>query len=92
MVSLNAVEAAATALWPEERHAAIGLPDPRKGERIILVTERKDATRPTFLAHAQDQGLAELMVPRDVVVVETLPLLATGKVDYPAVHAMVTAT
>jgi hypothetical protein len=32
---------------------------------------------------ARDRGIAEIMVPRDVMVVDQLPLLGTGKTDYP---------
>ncbi|TIV94829.1 MAG: 2-acyl-glycerophospho-ethanolamine acyltransferase, partial [Mesorhizobium sp.] len=38
MVSLGAVEMLVQSLWPEERHAAVAVPDKRRGERIVLVT------------------------------------------------------
>ena len=43
MVSLAAVEDLAAALWPDALSVAVALPDPRKGERIVLLTERADA-------------------------------------------------
>jgi acyl-[acyl-carrier-protein]-phospholipid O-acyltransferase/long-chain-fatty-acid--[acyl-carrier-protein] ligase len=89
MVSLGAVEAAVSDLWPGASHAAIGMPDARKGEQVVLVTEHPEATRSAFLAHARSTGLAELMVPKDVIVVDRVPLLGTGKVDYPAVQDLV---
>src|SRR5204863_5016029 len=36
MVSLQAVEDTLYALWPNNQHAALSVPDQRKGERIIL--------------------------------------------------------
>ena len=40
MVSLTAAEDLASAVWPDCRHAVVSLPDPKKGERLILVTDR----------------------------------------------------
>jgi acyl-[acyl-carrier-protein]-phospholipid O-acyltransferase/long-chain-fatty-acid--[acyl-carrier-protein] ligase len=87
MVSMAAAEALASRLWPEAAHAVISQPDPRKGEQLVLVTTQADAQVPALLAHARAQGVAELMVPRAIRVIEKLPLLATGKVDYPALAA-----
>ncbi len=88
MVSLGAVEALAQALWPERHHAAVALPDPRKGEQVVLVTDHGDATVAALLRAARERGVAEVMVPRVVVTVASVPLLATGKADYPAVKAL----
>ncbi len=88
MISLGAVETLAAALWPEHRHAALALPDPRKGEQVVLLTDNPDATAQAILAHARSQGIAEVMVPRVVLAVAAVPLLATGKVDYPAARAL----
>ena len=59
MVSLAAVEALAGELWPEALSAAIVMPDPRRGERIVLVTQKPAATRADFAgacAGAQCRG------------------------------------
>ncbi len=63
----------------------MALPDPRKGERLILVTTRGDATRDALIREAKNKGASELMIPSEVIVVDKLPLLATGKGDYPAI-------
>ncbi len=84
MVSLGAVEALAAALWPEFRHAAIALPDPRKGEQVVLLTDQAAASVEALLAQARAQGIAEVMVPRVVLTVPAVPLLATGKAHYAA--------
>jgi acyl-[acyl-carrier-protein]-phospholipid O-acyltransferase / long-chain-fatty-acid--[acyl-carrier-protein] ligase len=88
MVSLGAVEGLAASLWPEQRHAAVTLPDPRKGEQVVLVTDKGDATVAALLAKAREQGIAEVMVPRVVVTAPAVPVLATGKPDYPAVKTL----
>jgi acyl-[acyl-carrier-protein]-phospholipid O-acyltransferase/long-chain-fatty-acid--[acyl-carrier-protein] ligase len=82
MVSLAAVEAIAAELWPDAMSAAATVPDPKKGERIVLVTTKAGARRADFQAFAKSKGAAELMTPSDVMVVEKLPLLGSGKVDY----------
>ena len=76
-------------LWPEYRHAAVALPDARKGEQIILVTDSPRARRDVILAHVQVNGGTELSVPRAVVRVEEMPVLGSGKTDYPAVQRLV---
>ena len=88
MVSLGAAEALAAALWPEAHHAVIALPDPRKGEQLLLITDEKNAGVDALLAAARAQGAAEVTVPRNLMTVAKLPLLATGKPDYPAVRAL----
>jgi len=89
MVSLAAVEALAGDLWPNVLSGVVAMPDPRKGERLILVTQQKDASRSQFLAYARERGASELMIPADVIVIEKLPLLGTGKVDLMSLATMV---
>jgi acyl-[acyl-carrier-protein]-phospholipid O-acyltransferase/long-chain-fatty-acid--[acyl-carrier-protein] ligase len=88
MVSLAGVEMHAARLWPENRHAAVALPDTRKGERIVLLTSRAGAHREEFVAFARARGISELMVPKSVLWVEEIPTMGTGKADYPAVRRM----
>jgi acyl-[acyl-carrier-protein]-phospholipid O-acyltransferase/long-chain-fatty-acid--[acyl-carrier-protein] ligase len=38
---------------------------------------------------AKDQGIAELMIPKSIQIVERMPLLGTGKVDYVGVKNLV---
>ncbi|MGI4954150.1 MAG: AMP-binding protein, partial [Janthinobacterium lividum] len=91
MVSLAAVEDLAAALWPEAPCVAVVLPDPRKGERIVLLTEEAGATRQALLAHARAAGAADLMLPSEVRVVERLPMLGSGKPDFVAAGLMAAA-
>jgi acyl-[acyl-carrier-protein]-phospholipid O-acyltransferase / long-chain-fatty-acid--[acyl-carrier-protein] ligase len=87
-VSLAVVENCAAALWPDNAHAAVAVPDPRKGEQIVLVTDAAEAARPSLLAWAQHHGVSELAVPRRILVVVAIPLLGTGKTDYVAVQKL----
>src|SRR4051812_34226816 len=81
MISLAAVEALAGDLWPNALSAVVSMPDARKGERLILVTQQKDATRAQFQAYAREHGASELMMPSEIVILEKMPMLGSGKVD-----------
>ncbi|MET0596896.1 MAG: AMP-binding protein [Mesorhizobium sp.] len=84
MVSLGAVEMLVQALWPEEHHAAVAVPDKRKGERIILVTTAEQADAKALRQFGKKSGANELMVPDGIVKVDSMPLLGSGKTDYAA--------
>lgn len=88
MVSLAAVESIAAAVWPDAQHVVISLPDAKKGEQLVLVTETPDASKEALLAHARQEGFPELWVPRAILVVHAIPVLASGKVDYQATIEM----
>ncbi len=91
MVSLARVEAEVAAVWPDRQHAVVALPDPRKGEQLIVVTTAPDATLDALLAHFRNRGLAELLVPKVILQVDRLPVLGSGKTDYPAVAKLALA-
>jgi acyl-[acyl-carrier-protein]-phospholipid O-acyltransferase/long-chain-fatty-acid--[acyl-carrier-protein] ligase len=82
MVSLSAVESFVQAAFPEHQHATVALPDARKGERIVLVTTQPGLTRAAVIEAGRAAHAAELMFPSEVIVVEHLPLLGSGKTDY----------
>ncbi len=90
MVSLAAVESLAAELWPDVPSAVAAVPDARKGERLILFTERADATRAAYQTFAKSRGATELAIPAEVVVAK-VPMLGTGKVDGVSVTRMARA-
>jgi acyl-[acyl-carrier-protein]-phospholipid O-acyltransferase/long-chain-fatty-acid--[acyl-carrier-protein] ligase len=87
-VSLVVVENIAGALWPDGSHAAVAVPDGRKGEQIVLVTTAAEASRIDMVGWAQNHGVTELALPRRLVLVNAIPALATGKTDYLSVQKM----
>jgi acyl-[acyl-carrier-protein]-phospholipid O-acyltransferase/long-chain-fatty-acid--[acyl-carrier-protein] ligase len=89
MVSLAAVEMLAAELWPNNITAVSATPDPRKGERLIMVTDKHGATRSEFMAYARSKHASELMLPAEVVVLDKLPMLGSGKVDQLAIDKFV---
>lgn len=82
MVSLSAVEAHTSEVWPGHGHAVVSLPDKRKGEQLVLLTENSKADRKALLEHGRASGISEIMIPRTIVSIDKLPVLGTGKVDY----------
>jgi acyl-[acyl-carrier-protein]-phospholipid O-acyltransferase/long-chain-fatty-acid--[acyl-carrier-protein] ligase len=59
----------------------VTVPDARKGERLILVTQQKDATRSQFIAFARERQASELMIPAEIMILDKMPMLGSGKVD-----------
>jgi len=88
MISLGAVEMMVKALWPEGNHAAVSVPDKRRGERIVLVTTADDADAETLRRHGKQAGAAEIMVPDGIVKVKEIPMLGSGKTDYVSARRM----
>ena len=66
-------------------HAVVSLPDPKRGEQLVLVTDQAEATRPVLAGAAREARIPEIFVPRAVVHVAKVPILGTGKVDYVSV-------
>jgi acyl-[acyl-carrier-protein]-phospholipid O-acyltransferase/long-chain-fatty-acid--[acyl-carrier-protein] ligase len=89
MVSLSAIEGYAAEVWPGHTHAVVSIPDARKGEQLILITDKPQADRRELSDYAKGEGITELMVPRHIRSVDAVPLLGTGKIDYMGVKAMV---
>jgi acyl-[acyl-carrier-protein]-phospholipid O-acyltransferase/long-chain-fatty-acid--[acyl-carrier-protein] ligase len=90
-VSLAVVENCASAIWPDNMHAAISMPDGRKGEQIVLITDAKAANRAELVAWAQNHGVPELAVARKILHVDQVPVLGTGKTDYTSVTKLAAA-
>lgn len=82
MISLAAVETEINALWPGKMHAVVNIPDDKKGEQLVLFTAEPEVSRAALLAAFKEKGLSELAVPKIIRVLEEIPLMGTGKVDY----------
>ena len=89
MVSLAAVEQMCADLWPDNAPVVVAMPDAKKGERLVLVTTRPEARRAEVQAHMKAKGATELMVPAEVMSVDAVPLLGSGKTDYVGLNALV---
>lgn len=91
MVSLETVESIARAAAPSGDHAATTVPDAQRGEQIVLVTTDPALTRATLTDTCRRLGQPELAIPRRIVMMDAIPLLGTGKVDYVRVKQLAEA-
>ena len=82
MISLTAIEDFISKLWPNHLNAIVAVPDEKKGEQLILVTENREAQRQEIIEYVRNQGLSELGLPKTIIYVDQVPLLGTGKIDY----------
>ena len=83
MVSLGAVEELAANTWPGFSQAAVSLADEKKGEKIILFSTNQAATRKQLQTYAHEHKYGELYLPKKVLSIKEIPVLGTGKTDYP---------
>jgi acyl-[acyl-carrier-protein]-phospholipid O-acyltransferase / long-chain-fatty-acid--[acyl-carrier-protein] ligase len=89
MISLSIPEAMAADLWPNLITVVVAEPDARKGERLVLLATDKAVTREPFIRQAKLKGLSELTVPAEVLLIDKIPLLGSGKPDYVAAGKLV---
>ena len=88
MISLMMVEQQINKLWPDHQHAVVNVPDPKKGEHLVLITTNMDATREAVVAHAKAVQMGEIAIPKRIITTSDMPLLGTGKVDYAGVKLL----
>jgi len=88
MIAMAVGEQLAAAVWSDAAHAVVALPDPRKGEQLVLLTTRAGAEVAELLAAARARGVAEIMVPRRIMTIPEMPRLGSGKVDYQALQRL----
>lgn len=88
MVSLGAIEMLVHALWPEDMHAVVAVPDQRRGERVVLVTTAEAAEAGMLRQYGKQVGADALLIPQDIIKVEQIPVLGTGKTDYAAARRL----
>ncbi|MBV1790071.1 acyl-[ACP]--phospholipid O-acyltransferase [Marinobacterium sp. D7] len=87
MISLGAVEAVVREVvgefmkGDEIEFAATNVKDDKKGERVVLlITPGADAA--TLRQRLIDRGTNPLMIPSEIIEVEALPKLGSGKIDF----------
>lgn len=92
MVSLETVENIANHASPQHQHAAATKPDVQRGEHILLFTTDNMLNREQLAASAQELGSPELAIAREVIVIDELPLLGSGKTDYVTLKQLAEST
>lgn len=89
MISLASVETMVGRIYPDDLHAVISIPDARKGEQLILATTSVKLEKSELSSYASENGISELGVPKTIVVLDKMPVLGSGKVDYTTVTNLI---
>ena len=89
MISLTALEEEIERLWEGVGHAVVAAESERRGEQLVLVTEKQDASRNELASFLKEAGYTEVSIPKKIMIVPKLPLLGSGKTDYPSVAELV---
>lgn len=88
MVSLAAVEEVLQSKYPENTSVVIAINDPKKGEQLVMVTDREQVDAKELLAYFKEKQYAELWIPKKIIDHFEIPLLGTGKTDYVKLREM----
>ena len=56
---------------------------------MVLVTTRQEAQRKELSLFAKQNKLGEINVPKQIITLEKLPLLGTGKINYQEINVIV---
>jgi len=65
----------------ERKIAIVGVPDEAKGEALILLSSEPDIDLKKLRTSLRAEGVAALWIPKKIVDVEAIPILASGKLD-----------
>jgi acyl-[acyl-carrier-protein]-phospholipid O-acyltransferase/long-chain-fatty-acid--[acyl-carrier-protein] ligase len=90
MISLASIEDVANKLWPESPLAVLSLPDPNKGERLVLIYQGPKLDLTALRKAMIDAGFTEISCPRYSIEVPEIPLTPLGKVNIVALTETVT--
>jgi acyl-[acyl-carrier-protein]-phospholipid O-acyltransferase/long-chain-fatty-acid--[acyl-carrier-protein] ligase len=86
MVSLTAIEEALSGAFPQYGPrcavAIVAKPDADKGERLVAVCNDARVQLDAIRTLLRNKGLSNLCSPRELVHMQPLPLLGTGKTDH----------
>ena len=69
-------------IWENAHHAAISWPEAKKGEQIILITTQQHATLSELTKFSI--GITAINFPKKILLIDAIPVMATGKTDYVA--------
>lgn len=90
MVSLGLVEQLLAKCDPDNHHAVISIEDLKKGERIIAFTTNKKLSKDDLIPILHQMQLSELNLPKEIIYIDVVPVLGSGKIDYKTLQNMCT--
>jgi acyl-[acyl-carrier-protein]-phospholipid O-acyltransferase/long-chain-fatty-acid--[acyl-carrier-protein] ligase len=85
MVSLSACENFITEIYSSFQNAVVSVDDKKKGEQLVLITTNFNAKQEEILNYANLKGISNLNVPKIIIFIDEMPLLGSGKYDYPKI-------
>ena len=90
MVPHLKLEEAVSNVIGDARAVVVGIPDERRGERLVLLHTSAQMQARELWRALMDTALPRLWVPKpeDIAYVDAIPLLPTGKVDLRAAKAL----
>jgi len=89
MISLTQVEALVEKYSPEHKHAVCSINDESRGEKLVLVTESQNIADADFREFFGKSGFSQLFIPKEIIHVASLPVMANGKIDYQSVMVLI---
>jgi acyl-[acyl-carrier-protein]-phospholipid O-acyltransferase/long-chain-fatty-acid--[acyl-carrier-protein] ligase len=89
IVSLLLLEEVAALADPKGMHAAVHVQDAKKGEQIVLFTTSNSLTKESIMLQIRRAKISELYMPKIIIQIEDLPVLATGKINYRKISTLV---
>lgn len=95
MISLTSVEESIADVLEKlpkpPESAVVSLPCEDRGEKLILVTDASDLELGELRKELQSKKISPLWIPKEVLVIDEIPKLGTGKVDYPKLTSWVSS-
>lgn len=74
----------------ERKVAVVGVPDEAKGEALIMLSSDPDIDLQELRAKLLEDGIPALWVPKKIVDVDQIPILASGKLDIKSCETLAT--
>jgi acyl-[acyl-carrier-protein]-phospholipid O-acyltransferase/long-chain-fatty-acid--[acyl-carrier-protein] ligase len=68
--------------FPDLLHAVVAIPDPKKGEQLVMFTTMPKPDRKQISDGLKAQGASDLMIPKLIEPIAEMPLLGSGKTDH----------
>ena len=84
MVPMDGVEEFFGERWPGFLYAVVSIADAARGEKLIVLTNNKTLSREQVAEAMRESGLPPFWTPRQLSIIDEVPQLPTGKINYPA--------
>jgi acyl-[acyl-carrier-protein]-phospholipid O-acyltransferase / long-chain-fatty-acid--[acyl-carrier-protein] ligase len=90
MVPHGKIEETVNEILGERSSVVVSVPDEQKGERLVLLYSRADMAPEELWRRLNETALPKLWIPKkeNLMQVEEIPLLASGKADFKKAQAM----